>query len=357
MLYFKVFHEIDEVESQWHTLIEASGTKNIFLNYYWIRNWVKSYANNIEKLHLIVVFDNKKCVAISPFYVSSFHPKTLSLIGTNEPEQCEVNAEGMDVIYLTQYKEELLSYLVYIIEKHVNANCIVIKNIIEFSFIHRITEQLSRSKFSREFEPCYQFIFNQFDNIKSTLDTHKKNKRTLNKFTKDELCIFEVADNAYSKQEFFDVLIKLHQKRWKQKGKQGVFDNPVFLDFHRSLLLDANFAKFVLLSAIKYNQEIISVNYSFCFKDKIYFYQAGINSAFKPNFSPGLLNHLLLINHGRNIRTKEYNLLLSNDKNSYKNELSNHQTKLISVEIYKYNLSNLFKIIRLKLTPKANIKI
>jgi len=355
MLTFKIINNIDELEEleeQWNFLLQTATTGNVFLDYYWVRNWVESYQNIIEKLYVVVVFDMKKCIAISPFYVSSFHANTLSFIGTNEPEECEVNAEGMDIIYLAQYREDLLIYLVSIIEKHINAHNIIIKNITEFSLIHAITKQLSIAKFSHQAEPCYQFIFTQFNNIESSLLTNKKNKRSLNKFIKDEDCIFEIAENDATKKEFFDTLVKLHHSRWETKGKQGVFDNRIFFDFHNSLLLDIEFSQYILLSAVKYKQEIISVNYSFYIKNKIYFYQAGINTTFKPNFSPGLLNHLLLIKQIERSGGNEYNLLLSHDINSYKSGLSNDKNKLVSITIYKYKLSNFFKIIRLKLLAK-----
>jgi len=357
MLTFKIINNIDELEDLWNCLLQTSNTENIFLDYYWVRNWVKNYQHIIKELCVIVVFDKKKCIAINPFYVSSFQLNTLSLIGTNEPEECEVNAEGIDIIYLAQYRKELLIYLVSIIEKHINAQSIIIKNINEFSLIHDIAKQLSMSKFSHQSQPCYQFIFTQFDNIENTLLTKKKNKRTLNKFIKDEYCIFEVAENNTSKNEFFDALIKLHHSRWRTKGKHGVFGNQTFFDFHKTLLSDTNFSKHILLSAIKYKQEIISVNYSFHIKDKIYFYQAGINTTFNPNFSPGLLNHLLLIKQIEKSGVNEYNLLLSHDIKSYKSGLSNDKNKLVSIAIYKYKLSNLFKIIRLKLSTKKSINI
>lgn len=356
MFTFKIINDINKIENDWNDLILESNTTNIFINYFWVNNWVNSYQNFIHKLNIIVVFDNKKCIAICPFYIASISSNTLSLIGTNEPETCEVNAEGMDIIFLKDYRENLLSYLVNIIDNHLNTKCISMKNIIEDSLIHSIAKKLSGSKVSRQFPPCYQFIFDQFNNLESTLLTLKKNKRVLNKFINNEHCTFEIANSSACKELLFESLVKLHHNRWEAKGKRGVFDDKTFLNFHRSMLKDINFTKYVLLSAVKYKQEIISVNYSFHIDDTIYFYQAGINTTFKPNFSPGLLNHLLLIKYASGIDVNIYNLLLSNNTNTYKSGLSNNTVKLISIENYKYTFSNILKIIYLKLITNKYLR-
>jgi CelD/BcsL family acetyltransferase involved in cellulose biosynthesis len=349
---FKVYHQIDQLENQWNSLLEATDTTNIFLNFYWARNWLKNYHNHVESLQVIVIFDNNKCIAIAPLYISSYHKETLALLGTNEPEWCEVQAEAMDIIYLAEYHDALVNYFVKIFETHFPIPSITLKNISKTSFIHNIATKLTSKYFYIQNSSCYQFIFNQFDSVNSTLllnKNNKNNKRILNKFLKNDICTYEVADTDKEKKELFDTLVELHQKHWNYKGKKGVFAEREFLNFHRALLFDVNFNKNILLTAVKHDKKVLSVNYSFITKNKVYFYQAGIDSLFKPNFSPGLLNHLLLIKHGESIGVEEYNLLLSEDINSYKAKLSNRTTTLITVELHKYTFKNVFKLLLLKL--------
>jgi CelD/BcsL family acetyltransferase involved in cellulose biosynthesis len=346
---FKVYHQIDQLENQWNSLLEATNTENIFLNFYWIRNWLSNYHRYIENLQIIVIFDNNKCIAIAPLYISSYHKKTLGLLGTNEPEWCEVQAERMDIIYFAEDHDALVNYFINIFKTHLPVTRIRLKNISKTSCIHNIATKLSSKYFYIQKHSCYQFVFNQFDNVNSALLLNKNNKRIFNKFFKNENCFYEIADTDKKKKELFGILVKLHQQRWNHKGKPGVFAENTFLDFHRSLLLDINFNKKILLTAVKYDDKVLSVNYSYISKNKVYFYQAGINSLFKPNFSPGLLNHLLLIKYGESIGVKEYNLLLSEDINSYKAKLSNSTTTLITVELHKYTFKNVLKLLLLKL--------
>jgi CelD/BcsL family acetyltransferase involved in cellulose biosynthesis len=347
---FKVYHQIDQLENQWNSLLEATNTENVFLNFYWTRNWLTNYHNYIESLQIIVIFDNdNKCIAIAPLYISSYHKDTLALLGTNEPEWCEVQAESMDIIYFAEDHDTLVNYFIKIFKTHLPATNIRLKNISKTSCIHNIATKLSSKYFYIQKHSCYQFIFNQFDNMNNALLLNKNNKRILNKFLKNENCFYEIADTDKKKKALFDTLVELHQQRWNHKGKTGVFAESKFLDFHRSLLLDVNFNKKILLTAVKYNDKVLSVNYSYISKNKVYFYQAGIDSLFKPNFSPGLLNHLLLIKHGESIGISEYNLLLSQDINSYKAKLSNSTTTLITIELHKYTFKNIFKLLLLKL--------
>lgn len=350
MFTFKVYHQIDQLENQWNSLLEATNTENVFLNFYWTRNWLTNYHHYIESLQIIVIFDNdNKCIAIAPLYISSYHKDTLALLGTNEPEWCEVQAESMDIIYLAEHHDALVNYFINIFKTHLPVTRIHLKNISKTSCIHNIATKLSSKYFYIRKHSCYQFLFNQFDNINSALLLNKNNKRILNKFLKNDNCFYEIADTEQKKKELFDTLIGLHQQRWNHKGKTGVFAESKFLDFHRALLLDVNFNKNILLTAVKHDKKVLSVNYSYISKNKVYFYQAGIDSLFKPNFSPGLLNHLLLIKHGESIGVKEYNLLLSKDINSYKSKLSNSTVALITVELHKYTFKNIFKLLLLKL--------
>jgi len=355
MFTFKVYHSIQKLEKQWNSLLEATDTKNIFLNFYWAHNWLKNYHNYIDSLQIIVIFDNNKCIAIAPLYISSYHKNTLAFFGTNEPESCETQAEGMDIIYLKEHHDDLVNYFIKIFEKHLPVTRITLKNISKTSCIHDIATKLASKYFCIQSNYCYQFIFNQFDDINNTLLLNKNNKRIFNKFIKSKNCFYEIADTNKSKIKLFDTLIELHQQRWNQKGKEGVFVGSEFFNFHESLLFDVNFNKNILLTAVIYEKKVLSVNYSYINKDKIYFYQAGIDPKFKPSFSPGLLNHLLLIKHGESIGIKEYNLLLSQNINSYKSKISNRTTKLVSIELYKYTFKNICKIIFLKFNIKNKL--
>jgi len=172
----------------------------------------------------------------------------------------------------------------------------------------------------------------------------KKKKRTLNKFeklSKSQDCHFIVVNNIGDALKLYKKLIELHKKRWEHKNKPGVFSNNDFYEFHKNFIIKSFEKGMIVLSAIQIENEIISVNYSIKWHNTLYFYQSGIDECYKPNLSPGLLNHLLLIQYCREQDIQQYNLLKS-AKNDYKSQFSQLGDELIDITMLSSSNLNLF---------------
>ena len=153
-------------------------------------------------------------------------------------------------------------------------------------------------------------------------------------------CEFIIANEEKQALKLYDQLIELHQKRWQQKNKPGVFANNYFYAFHRRFIKQYVEKGIVVLSAIQIENQIISVNYSIKWHNTLYFYQSGMDERYKPNLSPGLLNHLLLIQYCKEQNIQQYNLLKST-KNDYKSHFSQRGDELINITMLTSNKLNL----------------
>ena len=108
------------LENEWRTLIEATAEKKesvqCFMSWEWLTQWLQTYQDYIVELKIMCVLYNGTYVAIAPFYICTnskwgITAKTLSFIATNEPENCEVASEFIDIAYSTQHKQKIIELL------------------------------------------------------------------------------------------------------------------------------------------------------------------------------------------------------------------------------------------------------
>ena len=354
---FNVITDIDQaimLETTWRTLTEQN-IENLqcFMSWEWLVQWLVSYQDYIDELKIICVMHNDVCIAIAPLYVSTsktfgMQTSTLAFIATNEPEICEVASELIDIAYLPSYKEvivELLAKQFYALN---NIHRFHFKDIHKNSLIYSVCQKIKSSMLSYSEQIVgYQFYINPDDNPNYPASFTKKRKRILNRFTKFQLTTnskFIIADNKLLALKFYEHLIQLHQQRWHQRNKSGVFENHCFSNFHR-LFIEKNFEKkMVVISALQIDEKIISVNYSLKWCNVLYFYQSGIDDTYKPNLSPGLLNHLLLVDYCKVNHIQQYNLLKSANIDDYKNQFSQLGDELIDVTMLLSTKLNVFRL-------------
>ncbi len=341
------------LENEWRTLIEATAEKKesvqCFMSWEWLTQWLQIYQNYIVELKVMCVLYNGTYVAIAPFYICTnskwgITAKTLSFIATNEPENCEVASEFIDLAYSTQHKQKIIELLTCQLSHLTDITQFNFKDLNKHSLMYAICQQLQAKTIAyNEHITGYQFYINLAYTCQYSKSFLKKKKRILNAFEKVSMtqhCEFIIANEEKQALKLYDQLIELHQKRWQQKNKPGVFANNYFYAFHRRFIKQYVEKGIVVLSAIQIENQIISVNYSIKWHNTLYFYQSGMDERYKPNLSPGLLNHLLLIQYCKEQNIQQYNLLKST-KNDYKSHFSQRGDELINITMLTSNKLNL----------------
>ncbi|WP_353540195.1 GNAT family N-acetyltransferase [Colwellia sp. KU-HH00111] len=366
------------LENAWRTLTETKfyptnynnkESLQCFMSWEWLSQWLETYQDYIVELKIICVLYNDEYITIAPFYICSNNTwgittKTLSFIATNEPEHCEVTSEFIDIAYSTEHiqKQEIIELLCSQLNKLTDITKFNFKDLNKQSVMYAVCQQLKLQAIAyEEHITGYQFYLNTTSAYQYSTSFLKKKKRILNKFEKisnTKQDQFIIANKESQALKLYDQLVDLHQKRWQQKNKPGVFSNNYFYDFHKNFI-KKNFKKGkIVLSAIQIENQVISVNYSIKWHNILYFYQSGIDEHYKPNLSPGLLNHLLLIGYCKEHNIKQYNLLKSK-QNDYKSQFSQQGDELINITMLSSNKLNWFwlAVYRAKLGLKHLLKL
>jgi len=338
------------LENSWRALTDHATELQCFMSWEWLSQWLHTYQEYVVELNFICVLYNNECVAIAPFYIGNekilgINQKTLSLIATNEPEFCEVASEFIDIAHDKKHKQQSIDIIARELKRLSHVSQFSFRDISSHSLTYAVSQQLKTDMLSYNKRLLgYQFQVNINSNAQLSNSFLKKKKRLLNKFNKlnKESCQFSVASTQKEAEKLFKHLIKLHQQRWQNKGKLGVFADKTFLQFHQEFIRKHFNSGMIVLSAIKMEEKVISVNYSIKWQNALYFYQSGIDDTFKPNISPGLLNHLLVIDYCETNEIYQYNLLKSAQKNDYKGQFSQLGNELFNVKMLSFNRKNLF---------------
>lgn len=342
------------LKNEWRALTGANSQKKeplqCFMSWEWLSQWLQTYQNYITELKIICILYNDEYVAIAPFYISKnkafgITTKALSLIATNEPEHCEVASEFIDIAYSTEHKQKTIELLTEKLSNLTNINKFNFNDLNKRSLMYAICQKLQPKTIAyQEHVTGHQFYTNIADTFQYSTSFLKKKKRILNRFekvSKSQNCQFIIARNEDQAFLLYEQLVELHQKRWQQKNKPGVFSNSSFYAFHRGFIKNSFKKGLIILSALQIDNQIISVNYSIKWHNTLYFYQSGIDELYKPNLSPGLLNHIMLIQYCKQQDIQQYNLLKS-AKNDYKSQFSQLGDELINITMLSSNKLNLF---------------
>jgi hypothetical protein len=167
--------------------------------------------------------------------------------------------------------------------------------------------------------------------------TRKNYRQSLRKYTAE---YGEAAlDCAGTKDEalaMLEELADLHQRSWVARGKPGVFASTRFSAFHRMLVETAWQQDKVRLFRFRAGDNIIGLIYTFVDKNRVYFYQSGLQYSDNPRLQPGLVTLVQLIQHCTAAGYDEFSFLAGDAQ--YKQLLSTGVHDLIWVVFQRANL-------------------
>ncbi len=124
-----------------------------------------------------------------------------------------------------------------------------------------------------------------------------------------------------------DELIDLHQRRWTESGKPGVFASHRFTGFHRELIPRLMAEGKAFLFRARGDVGTIGCLYGFIEDGRVLFYQSGFGQFEDSKLSPGLVTHALCMQQCLERGLREYDFLMGDMR--YKRELATTERELI----------------------------
>jgi len=125
--------------------------------------------------------------------------------------------------------------------------------------------------------------------------SHRKKLRRMDRdfFRSGRASVHWVHDPVQLEQAL-DVLVRLHQSRWKRRGRPGCFASERFLNFHREVAWRLLAFDTLRMSWLEIDGRAVAAEYHLAGDGTVYAYQSGIAPA-ALDLQPGHLSHLATI--------------------------------------------------------------
>jgi len=130
---------------------------------------------------------------------------------------------------------------------------------------------------------------------------------------------------------WFDALAALHQGYWAQRGEDGAFSTPEFLQFHRALIGRALPRGELVLLRMTVGPHVLGYLYNFRLGDRVLNYQSGFDYDLArelagPHAKPGLSCHHAAILRARAEGAAQYDFLAGVTR--FKSSLAHHRVRV-----------------------------
>lgn len=327
----------EALRDEWSELLEASDSNCLFLTWEWLATWWKHLAGD-RKLAILAVRCGGRLAAVAPFCVrpaSLWHRRplpVLEFLGNG----C-VGSDYLDLIVRTGYEAEarqalasdLAQQRLVLDWRQLRRGC---------SFAGGLARDLGERgwKASEAVTNTCPFIPLTGASWEAYLGTlgaeHRYNfNRKWRRLNRDYTVQFELVDREEQCRESIDLVMELHNIRWRDRGGSDAFHTEGLVEFHREFSQVALKRGWLRLYVLRLNQKAAACLYGFLYGGTFYFYQSGFDPAYQKQ-SVGLVSMGLGIKSAIEDGAREYDLLHGNEE--YKSHWSSERRELARLELY-----------------------
>lgn len=275
-----------ELRHKWNRVLERSKDSNPFLTWEFLSTYWKHFGKN-KKLRILCIENENKIIAIAPLRQSRYN--FAGSLSYNVIEPLALGAADYTGLILAEREADCLKlFLNYLVEND-DWDFIYLYDLPGTSIIPELLPKVCET-----ISPKFEFIegvvcpyislpesMNVF--IKGLDGKFKKNLRRCTKNLQRDYQRVELKryDEFSSVEEAMNIYFELHQKRWKLKGKPGVYYAQKNCDF--DLDLSKVFANndWLALYFLTASDEPIAAQYCLEYKEKMYYGLGG----FDPDYS------------------------------------------------------------------------
>ncbi|MCF2947739.1 GNAT family N-acetyltransferase [Paraglaciecola aquimarina] len=335
--------------SKWTKLFIGS-PNSVFLDWNWISAWLNSIPStpivieakiNEQSVGLGLLCSNTKRILFNTFEIKQLW---LHKYGDDEIDQTwiEHNDFLLDSSYEDATREAILSY---------------IKT--QFGRWHEFYLGMSQTSIQKKFEDVlgsprtlvssadFSVNLEEMHDVNDYLSSLSKNTRSQINRSKKLLAQLGTvtlarAKTTQDKQVYFKKLSQLHQQKWRHTDLGSGFDNPVFVNFHKALILDDINNSYTNIFALELNGDALALVYLLKTNHGWYFYLSGIQTHPDNKIKIGLLTHTLVIEQAIIHGVKKYSFLAGDAR--YKQSMSNISEEYQSLVCFSKS-SGLLKLI------------
>jgi len=326
-----------KLKSDWGDLLESSASQSLFLTWEWLHTWWKHLAAD-RQLSILAVRCGGELAALAPFCV---RPPSLSrrrlfpvqeFLGSGN-----VGSDYLDFIVRRGSEPEA---------RQAFASCLAGERLmLDWTQLKRgpcfaagvasiLAEKGWRLAETRTNTcPFILLAGKSWESYLANLGAeHRYNfHRKWKRLNRDYVVQFEQVRTPEQCRESIDLVIKLHNLRWRDRGGSDAFHTQGLVEFHRELSQIALGRGWLRLYILRLNGKPAASLYGFLYHGTFYFYQSGFDAAYD-KYSVGLVTMGLAIQRAIEEGAEEFDLLHGDE--GYKSHWSNGSRELGRLELY-----------------------
>lgn len=330
--------------SWWPALFRDSGNRSIFLSPAWLQGWIDLYAADFHGEWLWWEADGRVvagCLLLERVIrVKGVPLRSVFLNATGLAAAPTPLAEFNDVLHLPAYREAVASDLArhltrkswsrcFLSGYEESSLCAALASLVDSAAVEHDTRVAPYVDLCALGDRSFEMALTG-----STGTQVRKNKRVYeSQFGPLSVQPAASLDEAL---HFFSEMSRLHLVRWTAQGESTSLSSPVVIEFHRRLIARLWPEGQVELVRVGSADKVVGYLYNYVFQGKVFFFQSGFDYELDPARSPGMLTHVLAIEHYRQRALHEYDFLAGDAR--YKRSLANGDRSLRWSILYKDQL-------------------
>lgn len=337
--------EFAALADEWNALLEKCPSNSIFLTWEWLfTRW--KYLPERRHLHIVTVREQGRLIAVAPLAIRPWQFRrllpfrTFAFLGMDA-----VGSDYQDIFIDMAHEAKALSELARYFSEH--------RLIVEFSRVKRASAQVKGLA-----SPLAQCGWRQFDNAADVCPyielrgetwvsylahlgaEHRYNvNRRLRNLSKQGTVDFIQVQTDAERIDALQLLVALHNLRWRERGGSGAFASQALRDFHDEFSRIALARGWLRLFVLRLDGKPVAVWYGFYHDSVFHFYQSGFDTQFN-KFSVGLVIMALAIQRAIAEGARGLDLLLGDE--SYKFLWARQQSELLQLGFYPPSLRGEF---------------
>lgn len=339
------------LRDEWNNLLAKSPANSYFLRWEWLWRWWGAYEDKGHGLCILLVHDGDELIGIAPFYVQEktwkkIYPlRRLTFLGTKAGS---VISQYMDLIYKQGTEETVVLEVIEYLAREDVFDDIMLQMVDTASrtlpLLQSSAKDLQLHYTVKPTAECgYTSLPSHFEDFLATLSNSMRHKirSSMRKAEKYNGLSYRTTSDLPELKEDFDELVRLHQCRWTSRHLPGSFSENRFRSFQQEVQRDMLANGHLELSFLSVSGKNIAALYNIVYKNKVYFYQAGLDAFFDRRISPGVLLHSRSINAAIRNGLEEYDFMLLGELDEYKRKWSRSFRSLCEVYIARPGLMKL----------------
>lgn len=338
----KTKNEFRELKKDWNNLLQNSSSDSVFLTWEMLYYWWESFSDKYG-LHTLLAQDKEgELVGVAPLYIkkekrgfSNF--KVLRIISDQH-----YSSRELDFICKKEDERECFNaFWEYLLHNNKDWDLLYLFGILPSTFNYQFWQDLYDKKkiLYGEIRGKYSLVdLSSWDSYLNSLKPRMRTKvrAVLKKYEvlKAQGKIeFLVSNNHDELPKQIDSFIKLHQERWHQENKQGMFDVPGYETYFREVLPKLLSQGWLMFTHLKHKNNYIAHQLCLDYNGVVHLINEGFDIKVK-DFNPGNMLRAQTFQYLNKQEIKTYDFL---------NNISQHKLNWGAKVYFQYNLEISYK--------------